>query len=114
MKSVELKEVAAIIDATGTVDRGRRVAIKYVNAQGDIRKMIISKRAGRRASRPALGELRNRKKPHYRDKALIPILDHSSEGQPKNIFLFGIIGFNPDPDLSKFYPIARYGTESQQ
>ena len=113
MNTVDLKEVTAIIDATGSVDKGRKVAIRYVNGKGEIREMIVSKRSSERRRMPSTQEKPARAKPHYRDNALIPILDHSAEGQPKNIFLFGIIGFNPDPDTSHFYPILRHGTENK-
>lgn len=110
MKGIDLKTVAAEIDATGNIDLGRQVAIKYVTAKGNIRKMVVSKRNPvnqvkgyhkSETSAPA------RKNPHMKDNALIPVIDHAEDGQAKNLFLFGIIGFNPNPNADVYYPIIR-------
>jgi hypothetical protein len=107
MKGVLLKTVAAAIDATGTVESGTMVGIRYVNARGEIKEMQISKRVASRKKTKAKAKGKSSGEPNRKVSALIPIVDHTDGDQFKDLFLFGIIAFDPDGDLSTFYPVIR-------
>lgn len=105
MKGVSIKTVAAAIDATGSTEKGTMVGIRYVNSTGDIREMQVSKRG---YSKPVKNQkIRKSSQPNRKISALIPIVDHTDGDQFKDLFLFGIIGFDPDGDLATFYPVIR-------
>lgn len=107
MKSVNIRTVAAQIDATGFIDQGKRVGIRYVTMEGEIREMIISKRVGKkRKGTSQKNDAEGRKKPNAKREGLLQIVDHTRElDEAKTIFLYGIIGFNPDGDLNHLYPV---------
>ena len=104
MIGVPIKTVLAEIDSTGTVEKGRRIAIRYVGADGYIRPMIVSKRVKDQQSRG--GEKQAKKAPHMKDSFLIPIIDHTDGDKPKDLFAGGIIGYNPQGDIETFYPLT--------
>lgn len=107
MIGIPLKTVLAEIDATGTEDVGRRIAIRYVCSKGHIRPMIISKRKAKTQQERGGNSSRPKSNPHYKNNYLIPIIDHTHHDQAKDLFALGIIGFNPEPDIDLFYPIIR-------
>jgi len=107
MKMIDLKTLSAEIDSTGTVEKGRKLGIKYVNAKGEIREMVVSKRV-KRAQKPIkAAKTRSKASPNMKNNALIPIIDHTDGEKAKDLFLFAIIGFNPDGKTDNFFPIKR-------
>lgn len=101
----DLQTISAEIDATGGLDQGRRVAVKYITAKGEIRFMQISKRQKVKIGNSP--KQKERKGPNMKRRALIPVIDHTDNDQAKDLFLFGIIGFNPAGAFSMFYPVKR-------
>jgi len=106
MKSISIKTVAALIDATAHVEH-KLVAIEYVTADGYLRQMLISKRIPSRkktssTSKPA----KTRAKANVKMNGLIEVLDHTQgESIPKTLSLYCIIGFNPDGNLNHLFPV---------
>lgn len=107
MLGIDLKTVLAEIDATAWVESGRQIAIRYVSKDGNIRPMIISKRRPMRSVDSQLEAKRPKAKPHFKNNYLIPVIDHTDHDKAKDLFAGGIIGFNPEPDIEKFFPIIR-------
>lgn len=102
MNSVPRSVVVAAIDATATLGGGV-VAIRYVKADGEISVMRVRKSAKNRAAgsdkRP--GATSNY---HVRNRGLIRIIDMDDQ-QPKSLFIFTIIGFNPSGDVNQLAPV---------
>ncbi len=107
MKRIDLKTLSAEIDSTGTVEKGRKLGIKYVNAKGEIREMVVSKRVKSVRKADKTAKPKSKSSPHMKNNALIPIIDHTDGEKAKDLFLFGIIGFNPDGNTDNFFPIKR-------
>ena len=103
---VDLKTVAAQINSTGTIETESRVAIKYCTMKGKIRFMQISKRKPEITKGDSKGG-KLKASPNMKKNALIPIIDHTDNDKPKDIFLFGILAFNPSGSFSHFYPVKR-------
>lgn len=94
--------VLAAIDESGYANRGV-VAIEYVRADGEIRKMRVKKSV----SNPHTGSDKRktaRGNYHVRNRGLIRVVDQENM-QPKSLFIYAIIGFNPTGDTSRIYPV---------
>lgn len=100
---ISIKTVAALIDATSTIEK-KIVGIRYITAEGHPREMKISKRASVKKKPGSHSKKRN--SPNMKDNGLIQIIDHTQgEEIPKTLFLYGIIGFNPDGDLDNLFDV---------
>ena len=97
----ELKTVARLIDATATEDRGKAIAIRYVTESGEIREMLVSKPMKPGHKTQVVNTTQRRVvAPRIKEQALIQVHDHTDMGQYKSLFLFSIIAFNPEGNLS--------------
>lgn len=99
----DLKTVARAIDAT--IDTQRPVAVRYVDASGKISSRLVSKATGKRRSDGTSS--RRSTAPRMKESALLHVRDHTSRGQIRHLFLFGIIGWNQNGDTNNWHPIRR-------
>lgn len=100
MKYVDRSTVLAAIDATGHTQKG--VAIQYVNMKGQIKRMEIQKvfKNGSPNQNPnAKGNYR------IREKGLIRVNELKS-GQDRSLYIFQIIGFQPNLSEAGFYRVT--------
>ena len=97
--------IADLKTVTGLLDAGKVLAVRYVKASGEITELLVSKRRPS-GSRPTNAS-KNKASPHMKSRALIPVRDHTNQGQFKNLLLWGIIGFNPTGEMKDWYSIRR-------
>jgi hypothetical protein len=102
MKAVPIATVRSAIDYTAH-QRGVVVAIEYVKQNGDVVKMKITKSVSG-PKRPLDKRPTSNTNYNIRNRGLIRVIDVATD-QPKSLFLFAIIGFNPVGNTNKLHPV---------
>ena len=97
---VSRANVWAAIDHTANVE-GAIVGVQYVNKKGQLRNMLI-----RKSRSEAKTDRRKTSTTSYmvRDRGLIRIID-MKQNQPKSLFIFSIIGFDPHGTSNTYYRV---------
>lgn len=105
---VDLKTVGRLIDETAW-QKDKAVAIRYVTQKGEIKEMVVSKakKPGHHRKTDIPGIKQKYVSTNVKEKALVKVSDHTDSGRYKSLFLFGIIGFNPDGNLGDWSTIKR-------